>query len=315
MSKRSNIVSSIKTEFLGDKNTLKDLIYKPHKISFILKDNTTIANGLRRALLSMVPAITICCETTDIQTDEHIIPISLKIRLQQIPIDQKFKPTKTYKFEYTNSTEHNIVLTGEEFFKKIGEKPFFNPTTQIAELGPGRYLKINEIKFARGTGGDNKTFDVTAGIDYEPLDQGKESSLTAMPNMYAMAVYSNGNIDAGSIIYIACDEMINILNNILISIKSNSKEEVERGFPKTSIEFEGNLAIYRIENVDDTFGNMITYHIFEQDKNIPLVTYDVEDTPDLVCKVKIKHTNHEKLFVKSVNICIQKLTDIKKNFK
>lgn len=316
MSKGKGTVSNIKAETLGDKQVLKDLIYKPQRVSFLLKDNTAVANALRRASLSMVPAITMTCSTTDIQTDDHIIPISLKKRLQQIPIDQKFKPTKKYKFEFVNKTEYCMVITGADFFKQVNEKPFFNPTTQIAELGPGRYLRINEIKFAKGTGDDDKTFDVTAGIDFEPLDQGKESSLTALPHMYAMAVYSNGNIDPAAIVKSACGELIKVLQEILISLNSNNKEtELPPKYPRTLLEFEGKLAIYRIENVDDTIGNLLAYHIYEMDKNCPLVTYDVEDMPDLVCKVKINHSNHKKLFEKSIDICIQKFGNIAKSFK
>lgn len=311
----NGLISGIKETAVGNETTLQSLIFKPHKLSFILKDNMTIANGLRRAMLSMVPATSLYCDTTDIETDDHIIPVILKIRLQQIPIDQKFKPTKMYNFEFINRSEMSMIITGKEFFDYVKEKPFFNLTTQIAELNPGKFLKIKKLRFATGTGEDCKTFDLTAGIEYEPLDQGKESSLTTIPHMYHLGVYSNGNIEAKAIVKIACEVLIGVLNEILSSLnKDDNKEEYPRKYPKTTVEKEGDLMIYKIANMDHTIGNMIAYHIFEQDKNIQLVTYDVEDTPDLICKVKINHPNHKKLFENSINICIKKFDNIKKSF-
>jgi DNA-directed RNA polymerase subunit L len=318
MSKGGAIISNVKTELIGDKSVYSDFIYKPHKVSFTIKyreNSTPVANALRRAVMTMVPALTMFCRTIDIETDDKIISDFMENRLRQIPIDQSFKPTKTYSFEFVNNTDYAIIVTGADFFKAIGEKPFFNPTTQIIELSPSKYIKIKKIGFITGTGQDSKTFDITSGIEYRQLVNDKSSSLNTYSNMYHMAVHSNGNIDAKKIVKIACQEIITRLEVILQELnKQLDKDILLYDAPKVVLEKEGELIIYRINDEDHTIGNIITYHIFEQDKNIKLVTYDVERDSNNVLKIKINHPNHKKLITNSINICIDAFNNIGKAF-
>jgi DNA-directed RNA polymerase subunit L len=177
-------VSDIKYDLSAFKkyeDRLKPLLptRKREIVSFVLRNtDTPTANGLRRTLIEELPVKILTSTVEDIETDEEfLIRDELLDRIHSTPVDQNLKNDAVFKIDVLNNDtakrighvySASIVPSSgssRDFAGKLCDTRF-----RIAELHPGKHLRVNNITVIEGYGYMHANFMLTCGIRYKPLD-------------------------------------------------------------------------------------------------------------------------------------------------
>lgn len=143
-------------------------------ISFVLRNtDTPTANGLRRTLIEELPVKILHLGVGDIETDEeYLIRDELIDRIHSIPIDQSVSADAIFSIDIVNTDVTKRIghiysgdISGDNKVKDFSDKRF-----RIAELHPGKFLQVNNIRILQGYGYMHANFMLTCGIRYKPLD-------------------------------------------------------------------------------------------------------------------------------------------------
>ncbi len=158
---------------------LKELLptKKREIVSFILRNtDTPTANGLRRTLIEELPVKILHTTVGDIETDEEfLIRDELIDRIHSVPIEQSVKTDATFSIDFLNTdttTRIGHLYSGD--IKRHGSAKdlsnLMDSKFRIAELHPGKHLRVNNITILTGYGYMHANFMMVCGIAYKPLD-------------------------------------------------------------------------------------------------------------------------------------------------
>jgi len=144
-------------------------------VSFVLRNtDTPTANGLRRTLIEELPVKILHLDAGDIETDEeYLIRDELIDRIHSIPIDQSVNADATFSIDMVNTDgtkRIGHVYSGDISSEGSKVKDFSDKRFRIAELHPGKFLQVNNIRILQGYGYMHANFMLTCGIRYKPLD-------------------------------------------------------------------------------------------------------------------------------------------------
>ena len=152
-------------------NEIKALLPKKKRqiISFVIKNtNAKIANGIRRTLIEEMLIKILDVEIEDIDTDEeYLIRDEFRDRINLIPIDQSINVDSTFTIDMVN-TDTNAPWS-RVYSEDIHGAPC-DGNFSIAELRPGKHLKVTDIYVSEGYGYENAKFSPVSGIRYRPVD-------------------------------------------------------------------------------------------------------------------------------------------------
>jgi len=179
------VVSDVKydlTAFKKYEDRLKPLLptRKREIISFVLRNtDTPTANGLRRTLIEEMPVKILTATVADIETDEEfLIRDELLDRIHATPIDQNLKEDAVFKIDVLNNDTSKRIghVYSSEILPLAGSAQDFSAGRlcdtkfRIAELHPGKHLRVKNINVLIGYGYMHANFALTCGIRYRPLD-------------------------------------------------------------------------------------------------------------------------------------------------
>lgn len=147
-------------------------------ISFVVRNSDTpTVNGLRRTLIEEMPVKILTTSVEDIETDEEfLIRDELIDRIHSIPIDQRIKDDATFYIDSLNTDTAKRIgfIYSVDVLPNSGSAKDLNNVMderfRIAELHPGKHLRVNNIRILMGYGYMHANFMMTCGIKYKPLD-------------------------------------------------------------------------------------------------------------------------------------------------
>lgn len=190
MAGKNPVVQNIKTEvleydlsnplFAAKEVREKILSLLPSKrdtrITFELKSaSPAVANAFRRVAMVELEVKCLDFDPADLDTnEEYIIPVELRDRINKIPIQQNIADDVEYSIKVANmdSTEEYALVRSRDMQQTAGKKiplPFYE-TFRLAQLQPGKYLKIPRIFVSKGYGFNEVRWSVTSDVIYQCTD-------------------------------------------------------------------------------------------------------------------------------------------------
>lgn len=164
----------------------------PERCEFTLHGcSNAVSNAIRRTILCELSVLYLTCEYEDIVTDDpHVIPEMIQKRLRMIPLLQSIPLDTTFTLEYQNKTLLVEDVKTSLFAVKGKQRgKYFNETTTLVSIAPGRSIKINNCRVAsavthqEGYGMCGIAFNATSiSVDQVPIDMyaGMKQTLHAM---------------------------------------------------------------------------------------------------------------------------------------
>ncbi len=302
-----NIKNITLTE-LGDYNKLnsmlniKPLKYTPTHIEFDIHGDTSIANALRRILLSETKAKRL--EVTSMDniecTDNYIIKDNLMLVIKSIKIDQKIPLGSKFNLIQENNTEKSIRIRSKEIKSVTGQEQPFNESIIITDLLSGKKLSIKNIEVVEDY------VSVPGSISFKCLDIDTEKKHSILYYQHKIGMDMNGEIEANEYIKMGCTQFIDRVKYLQKIYK-----EPQDIITKTIL---GEIATYTIINEDHTLGHLIYKYICFEVPNIKFCTYYMLHPSKNILIIKINHPEHEKLFLKALQGCIDIFEKIKTTF-
>jgi DNA-directed RNA polymerase subunit L len=186
-------------------------------VSYITNSSTSVVNGLRRTLNSELEAKALFFDISTIETNEPFIkPDELLDRISYIPIDQDIDDNATFTLRVANQDPRveNHIVKSKDITQVGGKKPArpFRETFRLAELQPGRYLRIPEIRVVRGRGFEHSKFSVTSDIEYRITDFMQVTWVNARGNFIKY--------------WVKVSELLDLMKKLKISLKDGASEKI-----------------------------------------------------------------------------------------
>lgn len=207
--------------------------FKPHTLEFQLHDiDVSIANAIRRTIMGelLVKAFCVGSSDTDFKDQEasktpqgvdtnedYIIPADVIDRIGMIPINQNAKLNTKFSINVVNNTQQMMTVYSSDIkCADKTQKVIFTPSIQLAELHPGTWINIPNIKIEENYGYIRSKYSLTMLIAYDNLD------------IITIAVLNDkSNINAKRV---SIDDLKKVMKELKFS-----KKEIEQLGPKSKI--------------------------------------------------------------------------------
>lgn len=177
-------------------------VLTPERCEFIIDGcSNAVANAIRRTVLCELKVTYLTCEYEDIVTDDpHVIPEMIQKRIREIPLLQSVPPDTVFNLEYQNKTLlTDDVKTGLLVPKGRNNTMYFNETTTLVSIAPGRSIKISNCRIASdfsykdGLGMCAVAFNATSiCLDQTPIDMYADMKKTLRIISEAVELNENG---------------------------------------------------------------------------------------------------------------------------
>jgi DNA-directed RNA polymerase subunit L len=123
------------------------------QLTCIINANTKIVNALRRTILDEMKVKALNVTVKNIDTNESFLKLKEFVdRIAFIPLDQKISVESKFSIGVMNKSSDLKYVYSEEISKDIPNK------FRIANLEPGKYLKVTDIHVKEGYGYENSRF-------------------------------------------------------------------------------------------------------------------------------------------------------------
>lgn len=322
-------------------------------VSFELKNTTSaFANGIRRVFVEELDVQALHVNFEDIFTDDAFIngiDDMLVNNLGLIPIYQDIDLIDKYDiylsvFNNTNKmmqvkvSNISVILKGkskpsstDNYYSssnlELNSKIFPESNIVIADLNPGKFLKLRNINIKTGKGFQNAgNFTLLNGVNYKPLDivpydqftSKGTRSITHNCSEFYLEFTTKGTISGKTVMKKVTDYLTELLNNIKEKVTSYKNEEKKSALysgPDCTVEVTNSVTSFKFMNLYLTGVSMIAMKCFQLDETIPLCTFGVERYDTQVACLKIKHANSVDLILKSIDSLKEDLLKIRSQFE
>lgn len=258
--------------------------------------NVAIANGLRRVLMSELPAMRMTFAHDSFHTNDPFMKVDyIRDRIYNIPVRQD-NPNATWKLHKVNDTAMGMRIKTRDL---IGTKGLFNETFDVALIGSNRFITIDKIYLQKGYGYNHAGHSLAFAVSSVPLDQtpydqhtgeGVRSSVSD-PRVHRLAFTTNGTMDPKKIVLLACSELVTRLNAVIKAIPS--------------INHANDTYHLVLNNESDTVGNILVKGLVETYPDITAATYSMDD---IVRSITVSVRTDDDLESMLIDVC-------KKNIK
>ena len=264
----------------------------PLGMSFkILNTRPSVANAIRRTIGYEMDILVLSFEEKYFDTDDDFqIFEELKNKLQMIKIKQI--SNMSFYIDIKNNTDKILdVYTGDiKEYKNPGEE-LFRPDIVIAQIRPGRYLKIDNIKPILGNSETLSTrHQINGNVGYECLDlldyKDKAKSMLMPQKNFKITIKPQAYFHPNNVIRLAIKTILNrteIIYKIILENKNNETFSTK----KIILEKEKkNFYIYTLNNETNTLGNLISEKVRED--NGAFITFQHEHQEDSHIFIKLR---------------------------
>ena len=246
---------------------------KKYSVAFELVGvNVAIANGIRRVLVSELPAKAMTFDYSEFSTtDRYVLNDFVQKRIRNIPIMQSVTAATEFKLHVKNSTANNMVVKAADIRHVDGRTPtIFNTTFDLAVLQPNTEITINRIYIAEDLGYNDACHTLAFNVACVPLDVNMYNQYNTKPDQihsgisdprhHRITFNTNGTMDPKKIVSEAC-------LNIIARLSSISAAQIESVADQHTLTIAGESS---------TIGNLLMKSIIELFPDIPACTFMVD---------------------------------------
>ncbi len=267
----------------------------------IIDGNPAIANAIRRTLMSEIPIRHLTVSLSDIKTtDPYIIGEAIKKRIEMIPISQDTDMDTVFAVKFENNTDEYIDVSSSEIkINGMSQSNDIMPNIPICDINSDTMITINDIHVSESFGYNNSRVSI-GRVGYEILDVDfNQPSLQSSPTHFRIEVETCGIHDPLKLVHFAIDTLIQRLDAI--------------DYSKHIVEFD----IYKltIENESYTISKMLSWYIYQLNKNIKYVASRVPHPSKRECVIDIHHPAGGDICKKAAMAIKNDLLQIRKTMK
>lgn len=290
----------------------------------LLNSNEAFANSIRRIYNDELLVRCLDTKIFNIFTDDkYILHDTIIERINSISLNQEEILDDTiFHLNVTNNTNDIIKIYSKDIInkkssnnKKNEEKLYFNPNILICTLKPNKYLNINSITINQEYGYNNHLYSL-GSFNYKIINTDfSQLSLNTTSTDFELELINNSNISLKGIIHKIYDNILFRLKKIQQAINSYELEKQSTDINKIISEIfiinNNNIYEIHINNEYHTIGNLLTYYIYNLNKNIELVNYKLEHPLRHKIIINIKHPQYKKLCNDAIDNIITDFTTLK----
>lgn len=319
---KKNTINPIETEKdvynLLPKNTWEVVKFE------LVNCSSSFANGIRRVLVEELDVNALHLDTADIQSDDEFIngmDDVLAKNITLLPIYQNFDNEEKYNISLSvvNLTNDIIDVKASSLVvlnKNSKENLLFKllPETNItiANLRPGKYLKLSNINITTGKGfQDAGSYTLLNNVKYTPLDitpynqfTGKGTrSITHNCKNFSIEFTTKGTIKGIQVMRNVVKYLTFMFNDIKekVSLYNDDKSKTLYTGTDCQVEVFNEITTYKFNNHYITICTMIAMKCYQLDENVAFCTSSVERYDTNTAILKIKHANANKLILDAIN--------------
>lgn len=269
--------------------------------------NASIVNAIRRTVIIDIPAWSI----NQFEVEENTSPLIdeyITRRISLVPMNNELFKNGTTPPVFTldvKATKEGILNVYSHDIKPKGD--YFRPNIIIAKLkgkDPDRYESLRiRMSAERNTHRHHASFSSVTAVEYD-LDEANEVSVGAerkrgdnMKGECKMVINGNKTYKVETLLKMTLDILIDKLKNV------ESKMEM--------IELPENMTKIKIENEDDTLGQLLQTYIMDNYKEVSFISANKPHPLEEHIIVEIKTTLDVK---KVINETLQKLVKVFEKF-
>lgn len=263
--------------------------------------NCSLANAIRRTLISEMPIKHLTVSLTDINTtDPYVVGEVIRKRIEMIPISQSIQDDLVFSIRFENQSDTYVdVLSSEIKVNGITESKDIVPFIPICDINSGCSFAVNDIHVTESFGFDNARVSI-GKVAYEIIDHDmNQSSITSTPSKFRITLETPGIINPLEMVRKAIDNLLSRLSQI--------------DFNDSIIEFD----VYKLHIANETYsiGQMISRYIFNQNPTIKYVADRILHPSKREVVIDVLHPEGEKLCKQAVEAIKADLTTIAKMLK
>lgn len=299
ISNTSNSISLSKTPYAGLTKMVPSVVN--HTLIFELKEcNCSLANAIRRTLMSEMPVKHLTVSLTDIKTtDPYIVGEMIRKRIEMIPISQSINEDSVFAILFENKQDEYIdVMSSDIKLNGVSVSKDITPFIPICDINSGTSFSINDIRVVESFGYNNARVSI-GRIAYEIIDHDMNlPSNTSHPTNFRLEIETPGIIDPVEMVKKAIDTLLDRLDAI--------------DFSAAIIEFD----IYKlpIRNETHSIGRLLSWYIYQQNPTIKYVASRVPHPSTRECVIDIHHPNGEDICKNAIKGIQSDLKIIGKSF-
>lgn len=296
---KSSTISLAKTPYATLLKKVPSAVNKT--LVFELREaNCSLANAIRRTLMSEMPIKHLTASLTDIKTtDPYVIGEAIRKRLEMIPISQSINEDSVFSLHFENDESHYIdVLSSEIKLNGVSSTNDIIPDIPICDINSGTSFSINDIRVVESYGYDNSRCSI-GRVAYEIIDQDFAiPSVIAEPTSFRLEIETPSVIDPVEMVRKAIDNLIVRLDMI--------------DFSQFVIEFD----VYKltISNETHSIGRLISWYLYKNEPTVKYVASRVPHPSKRECIIDIHHPQAESLCKRSIADIKDDLNALRKSF-
>lgn len=270
-------------------------------LTFELKDtNCSLANAIRRTLVSEMPIKHLTASLTEIKTtDPYVIGDAIRKRIEMIPISQSIDEDSVFSIRFENDTDSYIDVPSSEIkLNGVVVSKDVTPFIPICDINSGTSFSINDIHVVESYGFDNSRVSI-GRVAYEIINHDFTlSSINSNPTCFRFELETPGVINPKEIVAKAIDCLITRLDSIQ--------------FSNSIIEFD----IYKltIPNETHSIGRLLSWYIYQLEPTIKYVASRIPHPSKRECVLDVHHSSGESLCQQAIEAIKTELKSIRKTF-
>lgn len=299
ISTKSQSISLAKTPYASLSKQIPSVVNQT--LIFELKEsNCSLANAIRRTLISEMPIKHLTASLTEIKTtDPYIVGDAIRKRIEMIPISQSIDEHSVFALRFENDADSYVDVSSSEIkLNGIAISKDITPFIPICDINSGTSFSINDIHVVESYGFDNSRVSI-GRVAYEIINHDFAlSSINSNPTCFRFEVETPGVINPSEMVVKAIDNLINRLDSI--------------DFGNSVVEFD----IYKltIPNETHSIGRLLSWYVYQLEPTIKYVASRIPHPSKRECVLDIHHSNGELLCKKSIEMIKNDLKTVRKTF-
>ena len=300
ISNKSNAISLSKSPYASLSKKIPSVVNQI--LVFEMRNtNCSLANAIRRTMMSEMPIKHLTVSLTDIKTtDPYVIGETIRKRIEMIPISQSIDDEAIFSVKFENKSDEYVdVLSSEIKLNGVAQSNDIVPFIPICDINSGTSFSINDIRVAESYGFNNSRVSI-GRIAYEIIDHDfNQPSVMSNPTSFRIEIETSGIHNPTKMVCQAVDNIRSRLESIDYSM--------------SNIEFD----IYKltIPNETYTIGKLLSLYIYQIEPTIKYVASRIPHPSKRECVIDVHHSKGEELCKKAVDAIKNDLKIVRKTFE
>lgn len=269
-------------------------------MEFEIKDaNTSLANAIRRTLISEMPLLHLTVALSDIKTtDPYLLAEAIQKRVEMIPVAQSIDPAGAFSVQFESKSDECADVMSSEIRTAAGRAEGVHPSIPLCDINPQTSLSISNIRVAESYGFNNGRVTIgRVGFETINYDFGTPT-LVAAPDQFRFQIETPSVLDPAAMTLRAIDGLIARLERI--------------DYAKNRVEF----GVFKLHIPDETYsiGRMLCWYVLRREPSTAYVACRIPHPSKRECFIDVSHPDAEKLCKEAARAAAEDLRSVRSAF-